>query len=208
MNDALEREETLRKIAAEEKAKYLKAMEEVQEARNLLAKEAYEKKLAEVDALKESIEKQKIVDALFSSDRRYRRYTRDEIEAATDMFSVSNVIGEGGYGKVYKCSLHHTPVAVKVLRPDAIEKKQGFLKEEFLKEVILACNPFHFSVTMFLNSIDLFGLSTIMVTLLKFCFRNSEAYKNSLCSGLSLTNLKSKALNNIMNVIGSSQIVI
>ncbi|KAL0015005.1 hypothetical protein SO802_002074 [Lithocarpus litseifolius] len=135
VNDALEREETLRKIAAEEKAKYLKAMEEVEEARNLLAKEAYEKKLAEVDALKESIEKQKIVDALFSSDKRYRRYTRDEIEAATDLFSESNVIGEGGYGKVYKCSLHHTPVAVKVLRPDAIEKKQGFLKEEFLKEV-------------------------------------------------------------------------
>ncbi|XP_030953042.1 U-box domain-containing protein 34 isoform X2 [Quercus lobata] len=135
VNDALEREETLRKIAAEEKAKYLKAMEEVEEARNLLAKEAYEKKLAEVDALRESMEKQKIVDALFSSDRRYRRYTRDEIEAATDLFSESNVIGEGGYGKVYKCSLHHTPVAVKVLRPDAIEKKQGFLKEEFLKEV-------------------------------------------------------------------------
>lgn len=135
VNDALEREETLRKIAAEEKAKYLKAMEEVEEARNLLAKEAYEKKLAEVDALRESMEKQKIVDALFSSDRRYRRYTRDEIEAATDLFSEINVIGEGGYGKVYKCSLHHTPVAVKVLRPDAIEKKQGFLKEEFLKEV-------------------------------------------------------------------------
>lgn len=209
MNDALEREETLRKIAAEEKAKYLKAMEEVEEARNLLAKEAYEKKLAEVEALKESIEKQKIVDALFSSDKRYRRYTRYEIEAATDLFSVSNVIGEGGYGKVYKCSLHHTPVAVKVLRPDAVEKKQGFLKEEFLKEVILACNPFHSSVTiMFLNSIDLFGLSTITGTLLKFCFRNSEAYKNSLCSGSSSINLKSKALNNIMNVTGSSQIVI
>ncbi|XP_075650817.1 U-box domain-containing protein 34 [Castanea sativa] len=152
VNDALEREETLRKIAAEEKAKYLKAMEEVEEGRNLLAKEAYEKKLAEVGALKESMEKQKIVDALFSSDKRYRRYTRDEIEAATDLFSESNVIGEGGYGKVYKCSLHHTPVAVKVRRPDAIEKKQGFLKEEFLKEVEVLSQLHHPHLVLLLGA--------------------------------------------------------
>jgi hypothetical protein len=158
VNAALEREETLRKIAAEEKAKYLEAMKEVEEAKNLLAKEAYERKIAEVKALTESIEKEKIVDALFSGDKRYRRYTRDEIEAATDLFSESKVIGEGGYGKVYKCSLHHTPVAVKVLRHDAIDKK-----EEFLKEVILAYNPLHFSVTVvFLNTIDRSCLSTIM----------------------------------------------
>ncbi|GMY36344.1 U-box domain-containing protein 34 isoform X1 [Fagus crenata] len=129
VNAALEREETLRKIAAEEKAKYLEAMKEVEEAKNLLAKEAYERKIAEVKALTESIEKEKIVDALFSGDKRYRRYARDEIEAATDLFSESKVIGEGGYGKVYKCSLHHTPVAIKVLRHDAIDKKEEFLKE-------------------------------------------------------------------------------
>lgn len=129
MNAALEREETSRKIAAEEKAKYLEAIKEVEEAKRLLAKEGYERKIAELNALKESIEKEKIVDSLFSADKRYRRYTRDEIEVATGFFSERNVIGEGGYGKVYKCSLDHTPVAVKVLSHEAMGKKEEFLKE-------------------------------------------------------------------------------
>ncbi|XWS72209.1 hypothetical protein CRYUN_Cryun02cG0020500 [Craigia yunnanensis] len=129
VNAALEREETFRKIAAKEKAKHLQAMEEVDEAKNLLSKEAYERQVAELNAHKESLEKQKIVDALICSGRRYRKYTRDEIEIATDFFSESDVIGQGAYGKVYKCSLHRTPVAVKVLRPDAVDRKEEFLKE-------------------------------------------------------------------------------
>ncbi|XP_022754851.1 U-box domain-containing protein 34-like isoform X2 [Durio zibethinus] len=129
VNAALEREETFRKIAAEEKAKHLQAIKQVDEAKNLLSKEAYERQVAELNAEKESLEKQKIVDALFCSDRRYRKYTRDEIEVATDFFSESNVIGHGGYGKVYKCSLHRTPVAVKIFQPDAVDRKEEFLKE-------------------------------------------------------------------------------
>ncbi|KAG2712848.1 hypothetical protein I3760_04G145400 [Carya illinoinensis] len=147
VNAARDREETLRKIAAEDKAKYLEAIKEVEEARNLLAKEAYERKIAELNALKESLEKQKIVDALFSGDKRYRRYTRDEIETATELFSESNVIGEGGYGKVYKCSLDHIPVAVKVLSHDAIGKK-----EEFLKEVEVLSQLRHPNVVLMLGA--------------------------------------------------------
>lgn len=126
---ALEREETYRKIAAEEKVKHLQAMKEVDEAKNVLSEEAYERQVAVLNAHKESLEKKKIVNELFCSDRRYRKYTRDEIEVATDFFSESNVIGQGGYGKVYKCCLHGTPVAVKVLRPDAVERKEEFLRE-------------------------------------------------------------------------------
>lgn len=98
-------------------------------AQNFLAKEAYEREIAELNAQKESLEKQKIVDSLFSSDRRYRRYTMDEIEVATDFLSKTKVIGEGAYGKVYKCNLDHIPVAIKVLRSDASEKRHEFLKE-------------------------------------------------------------------------------
>lgn len=137
MNAALERKETLSKIAAEEKAKHLQALKEVEDAKNLLDKEVYERKIAELKALKESSEKQKIVDALLYNDRRYRRYTEDEIKIATDFFSENSVIGEGKYGKVYKCNIDHTPVAVKVLWPDAVSKKN-----EFLKEVILAQHCF------------------------------------------------------------------
>ncbi|XP_057467857.1 U-box domain-containing protein 34-like [Actinidia eriantha] len=129
INAALKREEVYRNIAAEEKKKHLDAAKEIEMARNLLAKETYERKIAELKALKESVEKQEIVDALISNDRRYKMYTRDEIEIATDFFSETKLVGEGGYGKVYRCNLDKTPVAVKALRPGASEKREEFLRE-------------------------------------------------------------------------------
>ncbi|KAG5241011.1 U-box domain-containing protein [Salix suchowensis] len=54
---------------------------------------------------------------------------RREIEEATQYFSESKKIGEGGYGPVYKCYLDHTPVAVKVLRPDAAQGRSQFQRE-------------------------------------------------------------------------------
>ncbi|KAL8136515.1 hypothetical protein V2J09_002516 [Rumex salicifolius] len=129
INAAAEREEMLRKMAAEQKAKHLMAVKEAEEAKMLLAREAYERQIAELNALKESSEKQKIVDELISSDDSYRKYSIHEIEVATDNFSKSKIIGEGSYGKVYKGSLDHTPVAIKVLQQDASNKKEEFLKE-------------------------------------------------------------------------------
>lgn len=60
---------------------------------------------------------------------RYRKYSIDEIEKATEHFAQSRKIGEGGYGPVFKCRLDHTPVAVKVLRPDATEGQSQFQRE-------------------------------------------------------------------------------
>jgi len=60
---------------------------------------------------------------------RYRKYTIKEIETATNNFSESCKIGEGGYGPVYRCYLDHTRVAVKVLRPDAAQGKTQFQQE-------------------------------------------------------------------------------
>lgn len=40
--------------------------------------------------------------------------TVSEITRATGVFDALNVIGEGGFGKVYRAMLHHTPVAIKV----------------------------------------------------------------------------------------------
>lgn len=138
MNAAKKREENLRKIAAEEKGKHMEAEKEVEIARKLLSKEVYERQIAELKALQQSLEKKRIVDALLSSDGRYRRFTRREIEVATDYFSESKMIGEGAYGKVYKGDLDHTPVAIKVLHSDASEKKEEFLKEVFLQDLMFS----------------------------------------------------------------------
>lgn len=67
----------------------------------------------------------------------YRKYTLEQIEEATEYFLDSRKIGEGGYGPVYKATLDHTPVAIKVLRPDA---SQGL--RQFHQEVIRNRIPF------------------------------------------------------------------
>lgn len=60
---------------------------------------------------------------------RYRKYTIEDIEEATENLSESYKIGEGGYGPVFKCYLDHTAVAVKVLRPDATQGRSQFQQE-------------------------------------------------------------------------------
>ncbi|KAK4756918.1 hypothetical protein SAY87_007045 [Trapa incisa] len=129
VNATLEREETLRKIASQQKAKHLAVLKDIEMAKCSLANEEYKRQIAELNALKEASEKQKVANALLLGDRRCRRYFKHEIEMATDNFSRSKVIGEGAYGKVYRCNLDHTPVAVKVLRTESHEKKEEFLKE-------------------------------------------------------------------------------
>ncbi|KAL2950929.1 hypothetical protein AAZX31_19G018600 [Glycine max] len=109
-------------IAEKEKARCRAAMETA-EASKKIAEETQRRAGAEVKALKEVEEMRKLLDNLALTDVRYRRYCIEEIEAATNYFSELQKIGEGGYGPVYKCYLDHTPVAVKVLRPDASQGK-------------------------------------------------------------------------------------
>jgi serine/threonine protein kinase len=79
--------------------------------------------------MQEAEERWRAMASLTHADVRYRKYTIDEIEAATNNFSLSKKVGEGGYGPVYKCYLDHTPVAVKVLRPDASQGRSQFQQE-------------------------------------------------------------------------------
>ncbi|KAJ4964120.1 hypothetical protein NE237_024059 [Protea cynaroides] len=122
-------EEAALAIAEKEKAKCKAALEAAEASQRIAELEAQKRVNAEMKALKESEEKKKVLDALAHSDIRYRKYTIEEIEVATEFFAESRKIGEGGYGPVYKCRLDHTPVAIKVLRPDAAQGRSQFQQE-------------------------------------------------------------------------------
>ncbi|KAK1282510.1 U-box domain-containing protein 34 [Acorus calamus] len=116
-------------MAEKEKAKSRAALEAAEAAQRIAELEAQKRIMAEMKAQKESEEKRKVLDSLAHNDIRYRKYTIEEIEVATDYFTESRKIGEGGYGPVYKCYLDHTPVAIKVLRPDAAQGRSQFQQE-------------------------------------------------------------------------------
>ncbi|GMI83855.1 hypothetical protein like AT2G24370 [Hibiscus trionum] len=122
-------EEAALAIAEQEKAKSKAAIEAAEAARRIAEIESQKRVNAEMKALKEQAEKKKALDALASTDFRYRKYTIEEVEAATEFFSEALKIGEGGYGPVFKARLDHTPVAIKVLRPGAAQGRSQFQKE-------------------------------------------------------------------------------
>ncbi|KAL9812063.1 putative transferase, protein kinase RLK-Pelle-RLCK-IXb family [Arabidopsis thaliana] len=106
-------------MAEREKEKSRAAMEAAEAAQKLSDLEAEKRKHIEtVD------EKKRAVSSL-----RYRKYTIEEIEEATEDFSPSRKVGEGGYGPVYKGTLDYTKVAIKVLRPDAAQGRSQFQRE-------------------------------------------------------------------------------
>ena len=52
------------------------------------------------------------------------------LQHATDDFKPSRKLGEGGFGTVFSGTLHHTPVAIKVLKnTDGIQAASEFQKE-------------------------------------------------------------------------------
>lgn len=122
-------EETARSVAEKERAKCRAAMEAAEAAQRIAELESQKRISAEMKAVQESEEKKKALDALAHSDVRYRKYTIEEIEVATEYFSQARKIGEGGYGPVYKCYLDHTQAAIKVLRPDASQGRSQFQQE-------------------------------------------------------------------------------
>ena len=97
--------------------------------------EAQKRMNVEIKATKVPDERKMAISNL-GHDLRYRKYTIEEIETATELFSSSRKIGEGGYGPVYMSNLDHTPVAIKVLRPDAAQGQSQFQQE-------VLCNSIH-----------------------------------------------------------------
>ncbi|KAK6162005.1 hypothetical protein DH2020_001846 [Rehmannia glutinosa] len=112
-----------------EKEKCRAAIEAAEKAQKIAEKETRRRKHAEMKAKREAEEKNRALDVLSNKDVRYRKYTIEEIQAATNNFSSSMKIGEGGYGPVFKGKLDHTPVAIKLLRPDAAQGRKQFQQE-------------------------------------------------------------------------------
>ncbi|KAK9273363.1 hypothetical protein L1049_018172 [Liquidambar formosana] len=127
--EARNSEEAALAIAEMEKAKCKAAIEAAEVSQRLAEMEAQRRRQAELKAKREAEEKNRALNALAQSDVRYRKYTIQEIETATKDFTESMKIGEGGYGPVYKGYLDHTPVAIKVLRPDAAQGRKQFQQE-------------------------------------------------------------------------------
>ncbi|KAG6766613.1 hypothetical protein POTOM_027780 [Populus tomentosa] len=121
-------EEAALSIIEQERARCREAIEAAEAAKRRAEIEAQRRFNIE-KALKEAAQTKKSKGNLSYNDIRYRRYAIEEIEEATQYFSESKKIGEGGYGPVYKCYLDHTPVAVKVLRPDAAQGRSQFQRE-------------------------------------------------------------------------------
>ncbi|KAL0317475.1 UNVERIFIED_CONTAM: Vacuolar protein sorting-associated protein 53 A [Sesamum angustifolium] len=141
-------EEAARRTAEKEKAKYKAAMENAQAAQRVAELESRRRVDAEKKAIQEVDDKDETVGVM---PFRYRRYSIDEIEEATEFFAVSRKIGEGGYGPVFKCYLDHTRVAIKVLRPDA----QG--RSQFQQEVEVLCCMRHPNIVLLLGACPEYG---------------------------------------------------
>ncbi|XP_024178717.1 U-box domain-containing protein 35 [Rosa chinensis] len=122
-------EEAAVALAEKEKQKSKAAIDAARMAHRLAEMETQKRKIAEMRAKEEAKERRKAMEALAQNKAMYRRYSIEEIEVATDYFNISNKVGEGGYGPVYKGLLNHTPVAIKVLRPDISQGKRQFQQE-------------------------------------------------------------------------------
>ncbi|GMH03775.1 hypothetical protein Nepgr_005614 [Nepenthes gracilis] len=122
-------------VAELEKQRCKAATKAAKISQQLVGIETQKKNTAEAKAKRKEEERKRATESLAHNHTRYSRYTIQDIETATDYFSTSLKIGEGGYGPVYRAMLNHTPVAIKVLKSDV---SQGF--KQFQKEVdVLSC---------------------------------------------------------------------
>ncbi|XP_013619378.1 PREDICTED: U-box domain-containing protein 52 [Brassica oleracea var. oleracea] len=131
-----EKEELAKDTASKEKQRYEETMKEAEKVKELMMKEALRRREAEIKAERDAKEKDKLQASLVSPGIQYQHYSWEEIAAATSDFSEDLKIGMGAYGTVYKCNLHHTTGAVKVLHAGETQLSKQFDQElEILSKI-------------------------------------------------------------------------
>ncbi|KAL0664930.1 hypothetical protein Bca4012_101768 [Brassica carinata] len=106
---------------SEENQKRLSAIQAAEIAKQLAKMESQKRKLLEMQA--------KLEIQRMASNVSYRRYSIKDVEGATNGFSDSLKIGEGGYGPVYKAVLDYTSVAIKILNSGITQGLKQFQQE-------------------------------------------------------------------------------
>lgn len=123
------KEEKAKGLARQEKEKSEAAMKEAEYTKNCASKEASQRQRAELNAIREAKEKERLENAIVDPVLQYQKFSWEEIVSATLSFSDDLKIGMGAYGTVYKGSLHHTTAAIKVLHSKDCHNIKEFKQE-------------------------------------------------------------------------------
>ncbi|KDP22458.1 hypothetical protein JCGZ_26289 [Jatropha curcas] len=123
------REEEAKELARQEKERSEAAKREAEYMRECAEREASQRQEAELKAMREAREREKLDNVLSGTVQQYQKFTWEDIVSATSSFSENLKIGMGAYGTVYKCSLHHTTAAVKVLHSKENRNSKQFQQE-------------------------------------------------------------------------------
>lgn len=129
LKEIIAKEELAEESVRKEREKYEDAKREADYLKECAEREAAERREMEMKAVRVAKDKEKLESALSGSMPQYRKFTWDEIVSATSSFSEDLRIGKGAYGTVYKCNLHHTVVAIKVLHSKGGHKSKQFQQE-------------------------------------------------------------------------------
>ncbi|KAJ6343011.1 hypothetical protein OIU78_010852 [Salix suchowensis] len=130
------KEEKARELAREERVRCEAVSRKVEFLRECAKKEASQRHEAEIKAMRDAKEKERLEKAISGSVQQYLEITWEEIVSATLSFSEELKIGMGAYGTVYKCNFRHTTVAVKVLHSIEDNNSKQFQQElEILSKI-------------------------------------------------------------------------
>ncbi|XP_010448470.1 PREDICTED: U-box domain-containing protein 35-like [Camelina sativa] len=136
-----------RELAEKEKQNFEKARRDAESMRERAEREIAQRREAERKSARDTKEKEKLEGTLGSPQLQYQHFTWEEIMAATSSFSEELKIGMGAYGAVYKCNMHHTTAAVKVLH-----SAENGLSRQFKQELEILSKIRHPHLVMLLGA--------------------------------------------------------